>query len=122
MSLPPFATGEIAGDYGLLYVYWRKAGRRAEEAVLRSEDFEVLRHAVERERLRRVEELVERLVEHFLDRIDPVAAREAVSEYYGADVDAEYARRLVARLLASWLLEAGKEWKMYSFRGYVPRD
>lgn len=122
LSLPPFATGEIAGSYELLYIYWKKAGRRAEEAVLREEDFEVLRHAVEREGLRRLDDLLERLTDHFVERIDPEAAREAVREYYGSDVDPEAAKRAIARLLASWLLEAGKEWKMYRFQGFLPRD
>ncbi|MET1100899.1 MAG: hypothetical protein ABWW69_00240 [Pyrodictiaceae archaeon] len=121
-SLPYFATGELVGDYSLLYAYWRKAGNKAERAVLRSEDFERLRLIVEREGVERLDELWEKLTDYFMDRVDGNAAVEAVKERIGVVVDAYTARRMIARILAGWLIEAGKQWKLYSFRGAIPRD
>ena len=119
MSLPYFGTGEIVGDYELLYRYWRHAGRRAEEATLRRDDFDYLRRLVDRREVSRLDELLARLTEYFRPRVDPEAARRAVREHYGVDLPAEDARRMVARLLAGWLVEAGQQWRILRLRGWT---
>ncbi len=122
-KLPVFATGRIVGDYGLLFKYWEVAGAKAEEAMLRNEDFNHLRRLVEAKGPRlRLSELLDSLTDYFLPRVDPEAARQAYKSYYGIDVDTYTARRQVARLLAGWLVEAGEEWKILSLRGWLPRD
>lgn len=119
---PPFATGEIVGDYGLLFKYWELCGEEErDKAMLSNKDFEDLRRLVDAG-YRRLSDILELLEERMLSRVDPAKAREAFKQYYGVDVDPETARRRIARLLASWLVEAGSTWKILRLRGSLPRD
>ncbi len=119
---PYFATGEIVHDYGLLYKYWRRAGKRAEDATLANRDFNYLKSIVEESGVVRLSELLDNLTEYFLPRVEARAALEAVRDHYGVEVDADTARRMVARILAGWLIEAGKQWRILRLRGELPRD
>ncbi len=119
MTLPYFATGEVVGDYELLYRYWKHAGRKAEDAVLRREDFDYLRRLVEEYRVKTLQELLEKLTAYFTPRVDPEAARKAVKEHYRVDVGSEEARKMVARILAGWLVEAGQQWRILRLRGWT---
>ena len=121
MSLPYFATGEVVGDYTLLYRYWKRAGRRAEEATLRREDFDYLRRLVEAGEVRRLDELLDRLTSYYMGRVDGEAARQAVRDHYGVEVLVEDAKRMVARILAGWLVEAGQQWGILRLRGWTER-
>ena len=114
--MPFFATGEIVGDYGLLYAYWRHAGPRGEESILREEDFQHLRSLLREEGGARLDALLEKLRVHFRGRVDAGAAAKAVEEYYRAKLPPEEARDRVAELLAGWLIEAGSRWGLLRIR------
>lgn len=111
-----FATGEIVGDYEPLYLYWREAGQRAAESVLSEKDFEELRRIVSEEGVTRLDEVIERLKPLFRSRVDPRAARRAISSYYGVEVDEETAVDKILGILAGWLVEAASEWHLVSLR------
>jgi len=118
-ELPPFASGKIASDYSILFEYWRAAREKGREDLVESgmlseDDYKML--VEEAAKNPRLEDLLDALVERLLDRIDPDVAVEAVRRATGARVDADTARRLVARLLASWLVEAGEYWNMVKLR------
>ncbi|MEB3861688.1 MAG: hypothetical protein GSR84_05655 [Desulfurococcales archaeon] len=120
---PPFASGRIAGDYEPLFLYWeaaRRAGREdlVERAMLREEDYR-LASRLARE-AGRLGDLLDRLEEVMLERVDPGVAAEAY-RMYGAPVGDEDARRLIARLLASWLVEAAEHWGFLRLRGLGDR-
>lgn len=116
---PPFASGRLAGDYEPLFLYWeaaREAGREnlLGEAMLREEDYRLVsRLAGETPRLG---DLLERLEEEMAGRVDPGLAAKAYRRY-GLEIDPEDARRLIARLLAAWLLEAAEYWGFIRLRG-----
>ncbi len=115
---PLLATGEVVGDYEPLLRYWEiareKSGELARRAVLRDEDFRVL------ERLLReigvLADLLDRLSEYFIERIDPEVARRVYLELYGADLDPMDAARRIARIMAGWLVEAGETTGMLGLR------
>jgi len=118
-ELPPFASGKITSDYSILFEYWRVAREKGREDLVESgmlseDDYRML--VEEAAKNPRLEDLLDALVERLLDRIDPGVAVEAVQRATGARVDADTARRLVARLLASWLVEAGEYWNMVKLR------
>ncbi|BEP16871.1 hypothetical protein PYJP_02230 [Pyrofollis japonicus] len=113
---PLFATGEVVGDYEPLYKYWEEAGQKASESVLSAKDFEELRRIVVDQGVRRLDELLEKLKQVFRNRVDPEAARRALSKYYGVEVDTETAVDRVAGILAGWLVEAATEWNILSLR------
>ena len=111
---PPFASGRIAGVYEPLRLYLevaRELGREdlVERAVLSEEDFSWLRQRVSQAGRLRLLDLLDELEERFIERVDPEVAREAFRRY-GVELSAGDARRRIARLLASWLVEAGEEW------------
>ncbi len=120
---PLLADGSIVGDYEPLFKYWEKARKRGRgeegRVVLRNEDFQHLEKLLRsREGRLSVAEALEELTLYFLDRVDPELAREAVEEAYGVSgYDAESARRVVARILAGWLIEAAKTWGSLKVRG-----
>ena len=123
---PLLGDGSIVADYSLLYSYWealRRRGGSVEDAVLKREDFEKLREIVERHSGLSLERLLEMLTEEMLRRVDREAAIEAAREAYGVDMDAETAARRVARIMAGWLVEAGKQTGILRLRGYaLPED
>ena len=116
---PPWASGKLAGDYDLLYAYWEEARRRGREdlveaAMLSERDFDKLRELVG-EGPRSALELVERLAGELEARIDEDVAGAAAAGL-GLPLAGEEARRRVARLMASWLVEAGEEWGVLRLR------
>ncbi len=123
---PLLGDGSIVPDYTLLYAYWdalRRRGSDVDEALLKREDFDLLRRLVEEGAGQTLDKLLDRLVEHFLPRIDREAALDAFRETYGFEADAETASRRVARIMAGWLVEAGKQSKMLRLRGpELPSD
>lgn len=114
--MPLFATGEIVGDYEPLLRYWEKAGEKAGDSVLSNEDFRELQRLVAVEGVSRLDEVLDRLSLRFRGRVDPDAAAQALSEYYGTPVPPEEARDRIARLLAGWLVEAASEWNIIRLR------
>ena len=123
---PLLGDGSIVGDYTLLYNYWevlREKGGNIDDAVLRREDFDLLRDLVERHSGSTLDRLLDRLTEEMLKRIDREAAIEAARRTYGVELDAEAAARRVARMMAGWLVEAGKNTGMLRLRGHpLPSD
>ncbi len=114
--MPFFATGEIVGDYSLLYLYWREAGDKAEEALLSEKDFQHLRGLLTAGEQARLDQVLDKLRSHFRGRVDPEAAARAAKKYYGIDVPPEEARERVAGILAGWLVEAASRWGMIRLR------
>ncbi|MET1128472.1 MAG: hypothetical protein ABWW70_04060, partial [Thermoproteota archaeon] len=112
--LPLLATGEIVEDYSLLYAYWDEAGSRAEEAVLRREDFDELKRLVEAG-VTRLDALMEALARRYVERIDIDAAVRAVERVYGVRLEGSEAARRVAAVLAGWLVEAAGTWGMVRY-------
>ncbi len=111
---PPFATGRIAGGYEPLKYYLEVARERGREdlverALLSEEDFEWLRGRIAEARRIRLLDLLDELEDRFLERVDPEVAREAFKRY-GVEISSGDAQHRIARLLASWLVEAGEEW------------
>jgi hypothetical protein len=113
-KLPLLATGEIVEDYSLLYAYWDEAGNRAEEAILRREDFDELRKLVEAG-VTRLDTLMEALAGRYVKRIDTDAAVRAVERVYGVRLEGSEAARRVAAVLAGWLVEAASTWGMVRY-------
>ncbi|MCE4610363.1 MAG: hypothetical protein F7B17_00120 [Desulfurococcales archaeon] len=116
---PPFATGKIVGSYEPLRRYLEAARRRGREdlveaALLREEDFNLLRRLASLERVS-LESLLSALEERFYDRVSGEVAREAYQSL-GIRVDEESARRMMARILAGWLVESGEEWRILRLR------
>lgn len=111
---PPFASGRIAGSYEPLRLYLevaRESGREdlVDKAILGEDDFEWLRRRVSEAGRLKLLDLLDELEERFMERVDPEVAVEAFRRY-GLEMSAGDARRRIARLLASWLVEAGEEW------------
>ena len=123
---PLLGDGSIVGDYTLLYNYWealRRKGGNIDDAVLKREDFDLLRDLVERHQSITLDRILDALTGEILKRIDREAAREAARETYGVELDAETAARRVARIIAGWLVEAGKNTGMLKLRGHsLPQD
>ncbi len=120
---PLLANGSVVGDYSPLFKYWEKAKKRGRgeegSVVLRNEDFEKLEQLLrDSEGRLSLADALEELTLYFLGRVDPELAREAVEEAYGVSgYDAESARRVIARILAGWLIEAAKTWGSLRLRG-----
>ncbi len=117
---PMFADGSIVSDYEPLFKYWELAKRINEElvskAMLTNDDFNYLKDIVESGKTKLLD-LIEVLKFRFKSRIDPKIARKALEESKGIDVDEDYARDYIAKILAGWLLEAGKIWRIIEFKG-----
>jgi len=113
---PPFASGKVADNYDLLFTYWRVArdqGREdlVDKAMLRDEDYTRLKEIVSSKTRINLWDLLEELTDIFIDRIDEDIAYEAASRL-GYNISTGDARRLVARLMAAWLIEAGEYWNV----------
>ncbi len=123
---PLLGDGSIVPDYSLLYAYWealRRKGADIDRALLRREDFDTLRRLVEQAPSQTLEELLGKLIQHFLPRVDREAALEAFRETYSLEPDTETAARRVARILAGWLVEAGQQTGILRLRGpQLPSD
>ncbi len=112
-KLPFFADGSIIGEYKLLFEYWRILREKHREnmldkAFLKREDFEYIRLLINIRKKMNLQELLDKLTDKFLERIDPDAAQEAFKNVYGIEIDREYARRKIAYVLAGWLIEAAR--------------
>jgi len=117
---PPWASGVLAGSYEPLFAYWEEARRRGREdlvesAMLGEADFDLLRRLASRGPSTALD-LLEELERVFEGRLDEDVARAAAARL-GIDAGPGEARRLIARLLASWLLEAGDYWRIIRLRG-----
>ncbi len=113
---PPFASGEIAGDYEPLFAYWEEAKSLGDEealerATLSREDFDELERMVSGSGRMRLTDLLEELRPRFEGRVDPGIAAKAY-ERMGIRVGPAEAKRMIAELLAAWLVEAGEYWGM----------
>ncbi len=109
---PPFASGKLAGDYKPLFEYWRVARERGREdlieaSMLQEADYDFLRKNVVIGES--VLDLLEKVTNSVIDRIDPEIAQIAM-ERVGLQLPKDEARLRIARLLASWLIEAGEYW------------
>jgi hypothetical protein len=116
---PPFASGKVVGSYEPLRRYLAEARRRGREdlvesALIREEDFDLLRRLVAFEGIS-LEALLSALEERFYDRVDGEVARAAYSSL-GLTLDEERARRMIARILAGWLVESGEHWKILKLK------
>jgi hypothetical protein len=110
-ELPFFADASIVGDYKPLYKYWellRRRGRSVEKAMLNNEDFRFLEEVVNATPGLDVESLLNMLTNRFLERIDCKLAIEAYREAYNIVLSEDDACKKLARILAGWLIEAGK--------------
>jgi len=119
---PLFASGELINDYEPLRVYLEEARRRGREdlverALLSQEDFSYLSEALKSSS--NLLELMEKLKARFIDRVDGEVAVEAFRKL-GLNVDVNFARDRIAYIIAGWLLEAGKHWKILSFKSLPP--
>jgi propanediol dehydratase large subunit len=119
---PPFASRELINDYESLRVYLEIAKSRGREdlverALLSQEDFTLLSDLAKRGLS--VLDLMEALKSRFMERVDGDIAREAFKAL-GLNVSSDFARERLAYILAGWLLEAGKHWRILSFKGLPP--
>ena len=118
--MPPFASGRIVADYNPLFRYWEEARRKGREdllemAMLREEDYRMLRELVEGRRMA-LADLLDEVRERLLDRIDPDLAAEVLAGT-GLSATAPQAREFLASILAGWLVEAGEYWGIIVLRG-----
>ncbi len=117
--LPPFASGKIVGSYDPLKKYLEVARRRGredliEKALIGDDDLRLLRELTYRRGVS-VDSLMAAFESRFYERVDPHIAAEAYKSL-GFRVDDEVARRMLARILAGWLIEAGEYWKLYKLQ------
>ncbi len=120
---PPFTTGLIEEDYSLLeeYLSLAKESNPAafEQALLKEEDYSLLRS--EARESSNALELIEKLSEKLLPRIDPSLAEKAATRL-GLPLHGTDAAKAVARLLAAWLIETGDYWGMIKLRRRRSRE
>ncbi len=119
-GLLPFTSGRLVSDYSLLKEYWRKAREKGREdlveaSMLREEDYSRLRDVVAREGRIGLADLWDKLTSDMEARIDAQVAVEA-ARARGINAAPGQARRLVARQLAAWLIEAAEFWKFVRLR------
>ncbi len=116
-----FASGTIVSDYEPLFRYWEIARREGREdlvdkAMLENRDFDYIRKMILEQALNLLE-VLDRLEEYFIERVDPGIAVKALEETLGIELELEEARRRLARILAGWLLEAAQTWGIIRLRG-----
>ncbi len=119
---PPFASRELINDYEPLKAYLEIARRKGredlvEKALLSQEDFILLSSLVRRGLS--LLDLIDTLKARFMERVDGDIAREAFNSL-GLNVTTDFARERIAYILAGWLLEAGKYWKILTFKELPP--
>ncbi len=117
---PPFASGEIVGDYEPLFIYWRVARDRGREdlieaSTLSNDDFEYVKRYMEVRVRLSLADILDDLSTYFKDRVDEDTAREAYRRLGIVDPKGEY-RVLIARILAGWLIEAAETWGILRIR------
>ncbi len=118
---PLLASGRIVGDYEPLFKYWELAKNVdksiAENATLKNEDFDYLLELLSRRKIISLIELLNKLEEYMLSRVDAEVAAKALKEVYNVEYGLEDARRKIARILAGWLIEASNIWGDIRLKG-----
>jgi len=124
--LPLLADGSIVEDYEPLFKYWEKAKEKnkklAENVTLKNEDFTYLSSLIEHARRISLLDLMETLINHFIDRVEASIAIETYRELLGIELEAREAQRRIARILAGWLIEAGRRWGIVRIKGIKPQQ
>lgn len=118
-SLPFFADSTIVGDYKPLIKYWelvRFDRELLDKAFLNRSDFEYLKEVVESNPGISVAELLDLLINRFIPRINCEYARKAYVEIYSIDTSEIEACRNIAKILAGWLVEAGRNTGILKYR------
>jgi len=118
-SLPFFADASIVSNYRLLFKYWeivREDRDLFEKAFLNKSDFDYLKEIVETMPGIDVASLLNMLVNRFIDRVNCEKAYRAYIETYGLNIDEKDACREVARILAGWLIEAGRNTGILKYK------
>lgn len=122
---PFFADSSIVGDYTPLIRYWeilKKEKRNIDDALLKPSDFKYIEQLIyEHDRIS-LAKLLENLTEYFYERIDPEIAARALEEVYNVKVELEHARRIIARIMAGWLIEASNNTGILRLRFPWKRD
>lgn len=119
---PILADGSLVEDYSLLINYWKLAMKKdkafMEKATIRAEDFRALERIVELYKGESIATLADFIKQMMLDRIDPSLAIDAYRETFGIEVSVDKAVNAVAEVLALWLLEAGRQLKIISYKSW----
>ena len=122
--LPLLADGSIVEDYEPLFKYWEKAKEKnkklAENVTLKNEDFTYLSSLIEHAQRISLLDLMETLINHFMDRVEASIAVETYKDLLGLELEAREAQRRIARILAGWLIEAGRRWGIVKVKGIRP--
>ena len=122
---PFFADSSIVGDYTPLIRYWellKKEKRNIDNALLKPSDFKYIEQLIKEQGRISLAELLEKLTEYFYDRIDPEIATRALEEAYNVETELEHARRIIARIMAGWLIEASNTTGILRLRIPWKRD
>ncbi len=106
---PPFATGFIVDDYRPLFEYWRAARERGledlvEKSMPSDSDINLLLEKIRGEKLS-LGDVIEMAMDLFITRIDSKLALEAVRRAGYERIGEKDAHRMIARILAGWLIE-----------------
>jgi len=118
---PLLANGSIVGSYEPLFKYWERVKEKGgEELIIGREELELIERRVREEGRVSLLQLKNELVQRFLPRVDPDAAREAFGSL-GVQLDASEARRMIAEIFAGWALEAARMLGIVEFKGWLPR-
>lgn len=118
-EIPFFADASIVGDYKPLYRYWeilKKKNLSPDKAILNQDDFRFLEEIIKSTPGLSLEDLLNMLINRFIDRIDCRIAVEAYKETYNIDLSEDEACNNLARILAGWLIEAGKNTGILKLR------
>ncbi|MET1160419.1 MAG: hypothetical protein ABWW65_05605 [Thermoprotei archaeon] len=118
-DLPFFADASIVGDYKPLKKYWellKRRGKELDDAFLKREDFEYLEEVVNVNPGIDVESLLNMLTSRFVERVDCKVAVEAYKEAYGFELKEDEACKGIARIMAGWLIEAGRNIGILKYR------
>ncbi len=106
-------------------MYWKllkKHGKDPGKAVLSHKDFVYLKEIIENVGKIDLASLLDKLIRYFLERIECDIAVEAYRELYKVDVNREYACREIAKILAGWLIEAGRYTGVIKYKSPWDKD
>jgi len=119
--MPLLATGKLGADYNFIKIYYETAlekGVSPEKIILNSEDLIYLKTLVENTSSRDLGTIIDVLSKRFIDRIDPLIAKEAIEKYLNTKIDPEVAVNMIARVIAIWCIEAGEMLGYIKLRDY----
>lgn len=119
MKRPLLADGSIVKDYTPLFIYFSKLtskGLEVKDFIISNNDLKFLEEIVSRGALP-LQDLINRLIEYFTPRVKDNIAKEAVSEYLGIEVTKDFAVHYISKILAGWLIEAGKTLGILNLKG-----